>query len=280
MRTNLTPDISVKRLVPQIKWVRSAKPPEELAASPTSVEVVEADAAASASPETPILQNIIEAAHQILHTRGAYENLSRNLLFYQDDALFLHRDAETLRLWISIFAPTIAQSWNLDSDWVTVLDLDDNGAISTLKAWIEIEHQNCTWHDYLTELASLSVEVEVAIATVVEQPTDQSEIKINRLLVAWWQHFGDAFQHLYQDLQTSFFLLEEAIDILMSFLEISEDSEEFGGKTLKDTTHHNDDTAYLIRELLIRSQTAIALANGEIQLDFGPGHNHDSPNAS
>ena len=263
MRTPITPNIRMRRIVPLGKFLKSAKPKEELAGV-TDVITVDVESV----PETcPVVEHpretiaestvnaLISTALAVLFSRGAIEidDRFRDRLVYEDNRIFIEGDANTRQLLITVYSPVTADTLNVSGDWVTVVDIAKNGTFSTLKAWVTIDNDSRAWTYYLTELADCEIaqeylaeeEAEIA-APAVQKPLP----RLNWLvLLTTWTNFIDRFMSDLAGVLNAMTAIEETFEVLRSLVGLADEI----NARLSD-----DATALKVNALVVQAHSAIA----------------------
>ncbi len=166
MREPVIPNIRITPVVPVIKLMRSANPDNQQ--PPVSLDTLTTATIRVKSVPTPepvdrnesrplaeeSVNQLTELVLAVLFGRGAIDILpTEDVLTYEDGRIYIHGDGSTKLLHVSIYSPTIAESLDIDGDWVTVLHREADGKLVTLKPWITIEPGDRDWVTYVTELA-------------------------------------------------------------------------------------------------------------------------------
>lgn len=268
MRTPITPNIRMGRIFPLGKFLKSAKPKEELTGG---ADVITVDV--ESVPETrPIVEHpretiaestvndLISTALAVLFSRGAIEiadrfddRLGNDRLVYEDNRIFIEGDANTRQLLITVYSPVTADTLNVSGDWVTVVDIAENGTFSTLKAWVTIDNDERAWTYYLAELADCEIvqeylaEEEAEIAALAVQKTLP---RLNWLvLLTTWTNFIDRFMSDLAGVLNAMTAIEETFEVLRSLVGLADEI----NARLSD-----DATALKVNALVVQAHSAIA----------------------
>ncbi len=175
-------------------------------------------------------QTVAHQARTIATRCGALPlNGNSTVRHYCNAFLSLNIDTDSPRTWIGVHP--------VSKPWISVLDIDAEGQLNAWVSFVQPAGCNISWIEALAQ-----------IYNELPQPRALPQLYYLSIIRFWHDRLAELLnQTITRD--AAFDALQESLIAAVAFIAM----------------HHDNDEA---RELLLQAHSALALANGEIQLDF------------